>query len=93
MSKLSNDVKFFLQVAPISPFLRYFTTMQKCGLSRLVKKVIKWFDETKNLSIVLLGRTQGCFLHFMSLITALKCRANSGRERTILHVVFTFAFV
>ena len=47
MSKLSNDVKFFLQVSPNSHFDRYVTVMHKCGLSRLAKKVIKWFDETK----------------------------------------------
>lgn len=47
MSKLSDNVKFFLQVSPNSHFHSYVTAMRKCGLSRLAKKVIKWFDKTK----------------------------------------------
>lgn len=47
MSKLSNDIKFFLQVSPNSHFHRYVTATCKWGLSRLAKRAIKWFDETK----------------------------------------------
>ena len=73
ISKLSDDVKFFLQVSPNSHFHRYVTAMCKCGLSRLAKKVIKWFDETKangkQFEYSFTGKDSRLFLlHFMSLI-------------------------
>ncbi len=66
--------------------------MRKCGISRLAKKVIKWFDKTKangkQFEYRFTGKDSKLFsLHFMSLVTALECRANPGREVTILHVV------
>lgn len=92
MSKLSDDVKFFLQVSPNSHFHRYVTAMCKCGLSRLAKKVIKWFDETKvngkQFEYRFTGKDSRLFLlHFMSLISAVECKANPGKEVTILHVI------
>ena len=73
ISKLSDDVKFFLQVSPNSHFHSYVTAMRKCGLSRLAKKVIKWFDETKangkQFEYSFTGKDSRLFLlHFMSLI-------------------------
>ena len=91
MSKLSNDVKFFLQVFPNSHFHRYFTAMAKCSLSRF-DWIGKWFDETKangkQFGYHFTGRDSRLFLlHFMSLISAVESRANSGRDVTILRVI------
>ena len=92
MSKLSNDIKFFLQVSPNSHFHRYVTAMPKWGLSRLAKRVVKWFDETKangkQFEYRFTRKDSRLFLlHFMSLISAVESRANPGREVTILHVI------
>ena len=92
MSKLSNDIKFFLQVSPNSHFHRYVTAMRKWGLSRLAKRVIKWFDETKangkQFEYHFNRKDSRLFLlHFMSLVSAVESRANPGREVTILHVI------
>lgn len=46
MSKLTDEVNSFSQVPAQSPFNRYIVAMRKYGLSRLAKKVTKWFDET-----------------------------------------------
>ena len=61
-------------------------------LSRLAKRVIKWFDETKangkQFEYRFTGKDSRLFLlHFMSLISAVESRANPGREVTILHVI------
>ena len=72
--------------------------MRKCGLSRLAKKVTKWFDDTKangkSLDYHFTGQDTRLFLLlFMSLISAIKCSANAhGREATILHVVAYICF-
>ena len=46
MSKLTDEVNSFSQVPAQSPFNRYIVAMHKCDLSKLAKKVTKWFDDT-----------------------------------------------
>lgn len=93
MSKLTDEVNSFSQVPAQSPFNRYIVAMHKCGLSRLAKKVTKWFDETKangkSFDYRFTGKDSRLFLlHFMSLISAIECSANAlGRGATILHVI------
>lgn len=95
MSKLTDEVNSFSQVPAQSPFNRYIvaTCMPKCGLSRLAKKVTKWFDKTKangkSFDYRFTGKDSRLFLlHFMSLISAIECSANAhGRGATILHVI------
>lgn len=73
MSKLTDEVNSFSQVPAQSPFNRYIvaTCMHKCGLSRLAKKVTKWFDKTKangkSFDYRFKGKDSRLFLlHFMS---------------------------
>ena len=93
MSKLTDEVNSFSQVPAQSPFNRYIVAMHKCGLSRLAKKVTKWFDETKangkSFDYRFTGKDSRLFLlHFISLISAIECSANAlGRGATILHVI------
>lgn len=93
MSKLTDEVNYFSQVPAQSPFNRYITVMRKCGLSRLAKKVTKWFDDTKangkSFDYRFTGKDSRLFLlHFMSLISAVECSAHAnGREAMILHVI------
>ena len=91
MSKLTDEINSFSQVPAHSPFNRYIAAMRACGLFRLAKKVTKWFDETKangkSFDYRFTRKDSRLFLvHFMSLISAVKSRANAGRETTILHV-------
>lgn len=95
MSKLTDEVNSFSQVPAQSPFNRYIvaTCMRKCGLSRLAKKVTKWFDKTKangkSFDYRFTGKDSRLFLlHFMSMISAIECSANAhGRGATIPHVI------
>lgn len=73
MSKLSNDIKFFLQVSPNSHFHRYVTAMRKWGLpypdwlKESSSGLMKPRPMASSLSIVLLGRTPGCFCCILCL--------------------------
>lgn len=98
MSKLTDEINSFSQVPAHSPFKRYIAAMSACGLSRLAKKVTKWFDDTKangkSFDYCFTGKDSRLFLlHFMSLIAAVESRASAGRETTILHLLHTFVFV
>ena len=98
MSKITDEINSFSQVPAHSPFNRYIAAMRACGLSRLAKKVTKWFDDTKangkSFDYRFTGKDSRLFLlHFMSLIAAVESRASAGRETTILHLLHTFVFV
>ena len=73
MSKLSNDIKFFLQVSPNSHFHRYVTAMRKWGLpypdwlKESSSGLMKPRPMPSSLSIFLLGRTTGCFCCILCL--------------------------
>ena len=91
-SKLSDSTSF-LQVPPSCPFGVYVETMQtKCQLSRLAKRVIKWFNENKGNSSKefdyrFTGKDSRLFLHnFMFLIDVIEV-GTKGRQQHILHVL------
>jgi hypothetical protein len=74
LSKIPNSVTGFAQVPSTSLFFKYFETLRsKCFLSRLSKKVIRWFNETrgngKAFEYRFTGKDSRMFLHnFMFLI-------------------------
>ena len=63
----------------------------ECGLQRLSKKVVKWYDETggngKELESRFTGMDSRMFLHnFMYLINLLEPSAKSKQGRLVLHI-------
>jgi len=84
----------FSQLPKSSPFVKYITAMkQKCNLTRLAKRVIRWFDETKShgkeFDYRFTGRDSRFFLHnFMLLISAIDPGTScSGRPSKIYHCI------
>ena len=82
----------FTQVPPDTPFSRYIDILRsKCNLSRLAKKVIRWYDENassnrKSFDYRFTGKDSRMFLHnFMFLIDALESGASS-KATELLHV-------
>lgn len=71
MSKLSNDIKFFLQVSPNSHFHRYVTAIANGAYPDWLKEsssgLMKPRPMASSSSIVLLGRTPGCFCCILCL--------------------------
>ena len=69
VSKLPQNVNVFKGVVPESPFARLIDSLKtKANLSRLSKKIIRWFDGlmrpkavVKHLSIDLQGMNAVCF--------------------------------
>lgn len=63
MSKVSSEIILFSQVPALYPFSKYVAVLQKRNVTRLAKKITKWFDETngngKHLTIVSRERIQG----------------------------------
>ena len=86
LSCLSSSVKSFCELASSSPLVKYVTIMKaKCHLSRLGKKIVKWFNETqansKNFDYRFTGRESRFFLHnFMYLIDAVEPSAKPGSK-------------
>ena len=78
LSQLSNSVHAFSQVPNNSSFATYINTMRnKCHLTRLANKVVRWFDESKrvgsNFDYRFTGKDSRCFLqNFMFLINAMR---------------------
>jgi hypothetical protein len=79
------------QVLPsTSPFAKYVTVMKtKCHLSRLGKKVVKWFNDTqadgKKFDCRFTGRESRLFLYnFMYLIDVVEPFAKHGSKLYIL---------
>ena len=89
--ELLSEVIAMSKLPAHSPFKRYIAAMRACGLSRLAKKVTKWFDDTKangkSFDYRFTGKDSRLFLlQFMSLIAAVESRASACRETTI-HVI------
>lgn len=97
LSCLSSSVKKFSELASSSPLVKYVTIMKtKCQLSRLGKRIVKWFNETqangKNFDYRFTGRESRFFLYnFMYLIDAVEPLAKQGSKRHFtLHVLAYF---
>lgn len=94
ISNLSDSVKLFSQVPSNSPIARYVNEMKtKCGLSRLAKRIVRWFNETKSdgkpFDYRCTGKDSRGFLHnFMYLIAVVEPFQKQGsREEFTLHVL------
>jgi hypothetical protein len=96
VSKLPQNVNVFKDVVPESPFARLIDSLKtKANLSRLSKKIIRWFDETKGngktFEYRFTGHESRMFLHnFMYLIQAISNKSDSESHKFKLHV-FAFA--
>ena len=90
-SNLSNSVSSFAQLPQSSPLFKYVNTLKThCFLSRLAKKVVRWFNDTgakgKEFECRFTGRDSRFFLYnFMFLVEVLDTFA-TGRQVQILHV-------
>ena len=95
ISKLPQNVNEFQKVSTHSPFFRLMTSLKtEVSLSRLAKKVVRWFDEGKGnpkaFSYRFTGEESRRFLHnFMFLIKAMKGERDPQPVEFKLHV---FAF-
>ena len=92
MSKLGKKVNSFSKVPSKSSFKKYIATMHNCSLSRLSKKIIRWFDNTggntKDFDYRFTGKESRYFLlHFMALISTIEPDAGPGRQKLVLHVI------
>ena len=91
MSKLSSSVTCFSKVPHTSPFFLYIDTLRsKCCLSRLAKKVQKWFNDTngkgKDFDYRFTGKDSRLFLHnFMFLIDVLE-QLSTDMEKKVFHI-------
>jgi hypothetical protein len=98
MSRLGDATKTFSLVPTNSPFKRYILTLRNCHLTRLAKKLTRWFDETnasgKEFDYRFTGKDSRLFLlNFMSLISVVESTAKLGREKPFCIFLPTFAFV
>ena len=97
LSCLSSSVKKISELPSTSPFAKYVTVMKtKCHLSRLGKKVVKWFNDTqadgKKFDYRFTGRESRFFLYnFMYLIDVVEPFAKQGSKRHFtLHALAYF---
>ena len=93
ISNLPDSIKLFSQV-PSNPIARYISEMKtKCGLSRLAKRIVRWFNETKAAGKAFdyrfTGKDSRGFLHnFMYLIAAMEpFQKHGSRQEFTLHVL------
>ena len=68
LSNISNSVSSFPQILPNSPLFKYVEILRsQCSLSRLAKKIIKWFNDTrangKDFDYRFTGKDSRLFLH------------------------------
>ncbi|CAB4003764.1 Hypothetical predicted protein [Paramuricea clavata] len=94
ISNLPDSIKLFSQVPSNSPIARYKCEMEtKCGLSRLAKRIVRWFNKMKAASKALdyrfTGKDSRGFLHnFMYLIAAVEpFQKHGSRQEFTLHVL------
>lgn len=95
---LQSDLKHcpsisFSQLPRASPFVKYISALRECNLSRLAKRVIRWFDETRTngrpFDYRFTGRDSRLFLHsFMLLISAVDPGSSCpGRLGKVYHCI------
>ena len=75
-----------------SLLFKYVDTLKsKCGLNRLAKRIVRWFNETgangNNFDYRFTGKYSRMFLYnFMFLISILEGQAKSQQAKQIIHV-------
>ena len=85
-----NSISSFKQVPPNTPFFKYVETLRgKCKLSRLAKRIVRWYDDCascgKDFEYRFTGKDSRMFLHnFMFLIDLLE--KNASEKSEILHI-------
>ena len=90
LANLSNNV-CFANVPPTSCFYRYIDVMRnRCNLSRLAKRIIRWFDESRSSGKVFdyrfTGKDSRLFLHnFMLLISSVDRHGKTSSND--LHII------
>lgn len=90
LANLPNNISFY-KVPATSCLYRYIDILRnKCGLSRLAKRIIKWFDESggtgKDFDYRFTGRDSRLFLHnFMHLISSVE--RNGRTDSNDLHIM------
>ena len=95
-SALPPSVSKFSEVPSNSPFAKFIGILKShCQLSRLAKKIIRWFNETKaagkDFDYRFTGRDSRMFLHnFMFLVDSLSHKFDTNSQKFKLHV---FAFI
>ena len=91
ISHLPNSISSFADIPSACMFAKYVETLRsKCSLTRLAKKVIKWFIEThgnrRDFDYKFTGKDSRLFLHnFMFLVDIIET-AVSGRGLIAVHV-------
>ena len=92
-SNLPQSINTFQNISPHSPFAKLVTSLKtEANLSRLAKKIVRWFDETKgnrkHFEYRFAGKDSRGFLHnFMYLLRAIECKSNSESQQFKLHVL------
>jgi len=90
LANLPNNISFS-QVPSTSCFFKYVDAMRtKCNLSRLAKRIIKWFDESRTSGRIFdyrfTGRDSRFFLHnFMFLISSVDPQGKTSSND--LHII------
>ncbi len=88
-SNLSTSISTFSQVPPQSIFFKYVDSLKsKCGLNRLAKRIVRWFNDTgangKDFDYRFTGKDSRMFLHnFMFLISVLEGQAITKSQQAI----------
>ena len=83
----------FSQIPSKSPFARYVKTLRtKCDLSRLAKKIIRWFNESrskeKKFDYRFTGKDSRMFVHnFMFLISSVDSSVEDPKAKQHLHAI------
>ena len=86
------------KVSSLSPFARLISILKsQCNMSRLAKKIMRWFDESKgnakSFDYMFTGQESCRFLHnFMYMISAIEGENDSTQASMKLHI-FAFAIL
>ena len=97
-SELSQSINEFSKVSSLSPFARLISILKsQCNMSRLAKKIMRWFDESKgnakSFDYMFTGQESCRFLHnFMYMISAIEGENDSTQVSMKLHI-FAFAIL
>ena len=85
-SELSQSINEFSKVSNLSPFARLISSLKcQCNMSRLAKKIMRWFDESKgnekSFDYRFTGQESRRFLHnFMYMISAIEGENDSRQD-------------
>jgi hypothetical protein len=92
-----NSISSFKQVPPNTPFFKYVETLRgKCKLNRLVKRIIRWYNDCgncgKDFEYRFTGKDSHMFLYnFMFLVDLLKKMFRTNPRYFIFMLISAFA--